>query len=225
MAKYYNGLWWPDLEDHLLPYGRAYQHEVRAEALKLTPNRRTCVDVGAHVGIASLDFAESFDLVLAFEPVPPTFECLVLNTRHLPNVSPVRLALSDRDGKVEILENAVNTGNSVPSFFLEDYPSGAAVVETKPLDAYHLDSVDLIKIDVEGFEAFVLLGAEETIKRCKPTIILEVKGIGALEEDPQRPLRILGEWGYYLYKRVGNDYICCVPVLAEVPHTLEETRL
>ena len=41
------------------------------------------------------------------------------------------------------------------------------------LDSYSFKRVDLLKIDVEGFELDVLLGAENTIRQFKPRIIIE----------------------------------------------------
>ena len=42
------------------------------------------------------------------------------------------------------------------------------------LDKFNFDSVDLLKIDVEGHELQVVKGAEQTIKKCRPLIILEI---------------------------------------------------
>jgi hypothetical protein len=43
------------------------------------------------------------------------------------------------------------------------------------LDAFHLDNVTFLKVDVEGHEVDLLLGAQETIKRNRPVILLEIK--------------------------------------------------
>jgi hypothetical protein len=45
--------------------------------------------------------------------------------------------------------------------------------QTKTLDSFNFDRIDLLKIDVEGFEYDVLNGAVNTIRRLKPKIILE----------------------------------------------------
>lgn len=47
-------------------------------------------------------------------------------------------------------------------------------VKIKTLDSYNLQDVDIIKIDVEGFEYDVLLGATDTIERCKPVVQVEM---------------------------------------------------
>ena len=45
----------------------------------------------------------------------------------------------------------------------------------KPLDSFEFDSIDYIKVDVEGFELQFLKGAAETIKRTKPVLNIEIK--------------------------------------------------
>ncbi len=54
--------------------------------------------------------------------------------------------------------------------------SGARPIEVplRPLDDYGLEGVRFIKIDVEGHEFEVLLGAEETLARCAPTLLVEI---------------------------------------------------
>ena len=49
-------------------------------------------------------------------------------------------------------------------------------IEIRTLDSFDLTDVDFIKIDVEGFELPVVQGAEETICRCKPHMVVEQKG-------------------------------------------------
>jgi len=48
------------------------------------------------------------------------------------------------------------------------------VVETRTLDSYEFDQLDFIKIDVEWFELRVLQGAENTIRKHKPIIYIEM---------------------------------------------------
>jgi hypothetical protein len=47
-------------------------------------------------------------------------------------------------------------------------------VQVETIDSYLFQDVGFIKIDVEGYEKFVLEGAVDTIKRCRPTIQLEI---------------------------------------------------
>ena len=54
-------------------------------------------------------------------------------------------------------------------------------VETRTLDSYEFDQVDFIKIDVEWFELKVLQGAENTIRKHKPVIYVEINDIGVYD--------------------------------------------
>ena len=52
-------------------------------------------------------------------------------------------------------------------------PGGA--IPLKRLDDFALAEVDFVKIDVEGFERFVVEGARDTLRRCRPVVIVEQK--------------------------------------------------
>jgi hypothetical protein len=53
-------------------------------------------------------------------------------------------------------------------------PAGVALVETRRLDTLRIiDRIDMIKIDVEGAELYVLRGAAETLRRDHPALLVE----------------------------------------------------
>lgn len=135
---------------------------------------RTAVDVGAHIGTWSVLMASVFEKVHAFEPLPETYFCLKrnLNNRGLENVFTHWTALGDRSGLTDMSVDSQSDG------YFNSY--AAHVVEgnkfpMEKLDAFGLENVDFLKIDVEGTEADVLRGAEETIMRDRPVIFLERK--------------------------------------------------
>ena len=77
-------------------------------------------------------------------------------------------------------------------------------VVTEKLDYFELDNISLIKIDAEGSEAKVLEGAEETINKCKPIILIEIwkskKRINVIKE-------LCKNNNEDLTKISGDDYI------------------
>ena len=50
---------------------------------------------------------------------------------------------------------------------------GEVEVEVRTLDSYEFEDVTIIKIDVELYEPMVLMGAQQTIRRCRPLICIE----------------------------------------------------
>lgn len=199
--KYENNLYWPDNETHLTHYGLEYQKDVRDEAIKLCNSRNLAVDVGAHVGIATLHFASRFSNVLSFEPIPETFACLRknINASGSDAIIAVNTALSDCVHSVEFTFNEGNSGYTVPH-------SSTQGQQTLFLDMFHIHP-SLIKVDVEGFEPYVIRGAKETIERCSPVMLIEAKGVGTAAAYPEEPIKLLESMGYTIRKQISHDYI------------------
>lgn len=133
------------------------------------------VDAGAMIGDHTSFYAKHQCSVFAFEPNQHAFECLEYNTRSFGNVACFNCALSDCEEEIEIdvLENAG------ASYLRRDNGCGAKV-KTFRLDCFEIENVSFIKIDVEGFEQFVLAGGKKTIEDSRPFMLIEVNS-GALE--------------------------------------------
>jgi FkbM family methyltransferase len=137
----------------------------------------TVIDVGANIGTYTGIFCDAVGitgLVYAFEPNPEAFECLSINC---PSAICLRLGLSSNGGSFSVQ----GFGDNIGSAFLIPDEKGAAVCSA-------LDSIlpmirpTFIKIDVEGMECDVLSGAVETIKRSKPSMLIEYNK-GTLERN------------------------------------------
>jgi FkbM family methyltransferase len=171
-------------------HGEVAQREQYNEVMRFVKSRRTAVDAGAHVGIWTRLMAKDFSGVLAFEPNAENFACLERNASALSNVLTARAALgASSDTAAQVLPVNGNSGmwHLVPG---TDF-------EIQPLDSYQLTDVDLLKIDVEGFEGQVLLGARQTIVASKPVVVFEDNGVGAKYYgaawvDPKPVLKSLG---------------------------------
>jgi hypothetical protein len=77
------------------------------------------------------------------------------------------------------------------------------------LDSLNIDNVDYIKIDCEGYEYRVLRGAEGTIKRCRPVVVIEQKPHDAYSKDYGQfaAIGLLQEWGMVKLDQVKDDWI------------------
>ena len=81
-------------------------------------------------------------------------------------------------------------------------------VEMITIDAMALKDVDFIKFDVEGCEYDAISGAENTLKRCKPVLIVELNGLGKRYGHEDSEVNdLLKSFGYQLIDRVNKDHI------------------
>jgi FkbM family methyltransferase len=129
-----------------------------------TPNNgQVVIDVGANYGDSAIWWSKKFGAkVIAFEPLSYVFTELERNIKlNAVDVVAYNIALGSGE---EVYGNSVGGMLST---------GGNLKINTERLDSYTFDRVDLLKIDVEGFEYEVLNGAEKTISKFKPRIIIE----------------------------------------------------
>lgn len=171
------GWYLPDSDTHFEPYLRKaeasgrpceYQFEHRQRALSFCKNWRCAIDVGAHIGLWGRPLSERFQKLVAFEPMVEFRELLRLN---VPSAEIYAVALGDLESTVQMALPPDNTGMAhiVP----DSEESGNIRLTT--LDAFEFNDVDLIKIDCEGYEYPIIIGAKDTIQQCKPVIVIEQK--------------------------------------------------
>lgn len=171
-----------------LQAGLLVESETLDAAMAHVRDRRCAVDVGAHIGCWTVELAARFGRVVAFEPHPENFAALTQNVARHDNVRLLPLALAERSTTAAMShEGRINSGE----WHLSDGGEGP-VVPVAPLDAMALRDVDLLKLDVEGFETMVLQGGEMTIRACRPVVILEEH---ALYPDADAARRTLESWG------------------------------
>lgn len=120
------------------------------------------VDVGAHHGGSLHGFAAAGWQVFAFEPDPANRAYLTTLTSRMPNVRVDTRGVSDTPKKdVAFFTSAVSTGISGLSQFHPSHRESHRVDLTTLSDFLtetHIDEVDFLKIDTEGFDLFVLKG-------------------------------------------------------------------
>lgn len=137
------------------------------------------VDIGAHIGKYTLEAATAVGQegkVIAVEPLLTNFNILKKNIRvnKLSNVEVFNLAAWHSNRRLTFyIGNSSATGGA-----MKDFGLGTLEVEGRKMDTLlnrlDIKRVDWIKIDVEGAEYDVLLGLEETLRRSKPRLLIEV---------------------------------------------------
>jgi FkbM family methyltransferase len=216
----HGGFYFPDGEQHfIVHFGDdlgAYQAAEREAAYGYVTDWRTAIDLGANVGLFSRPFSRKFETVWAFEPVPQIRECLELNVG--PNVIIQPYGVADKPGSFSMHRVTKGCGGSfifnhpdIAPFDAETPPAHRLVeVELRALDSFDIQNVGLIKLDIQGAEFLALKGAENTIKRCKPVVLIEEK---PRLDDPadvrnvQSASDLLISWGMVRREKVGGDRI------------------
>jgi FkbM family methyltransferase len=210
--KQAHGLWFPDYDDHfpkmlaksLKKDGVArYQYRARDAAIASCDQHRICIDIGANVGLWACDLVHSFEQVLAFEPVQEFIDCFDLNVK-LKNYTMYPVALGREESFIEMNIVQGNTGHS----HIDTSSIGKGSIPLKTLDSYNFDNIDMIKIDVEGFEEEILAGAMTTIKNNKPIIVVEQQRHEYKDAMTDKPsIKILEDWGYQVIDQYKKDWV------------------
>ena len=187
-------IWIPDDEDWY-KWGADYEQTQFNEVMPHISNRDVALDIGAHVGIWSMRLAQNFKRVYAFEPVPKHIECWKKNMENFIKENPDwenyttlhNVALGHENGTATMkVPDTTNTGMAslVHEIYnvrtqerwvqpgWEKFPE--IQVKTRTLDSYEFEKIDFMKIDVEWFELRVLQGAEQTIRKHKPVMYVEM---------------------------------------------------
>jgi FkbM family methyltransferase len=158
-------------------YGR--YGEVELHLLEFLCQRdKDAIDVGANDGSYVHYLRRHARKVIAFEPMPSLADALRTKFRH--DVEIRSIALSDRAGTVElhmpVVDGVTVTGcSTVSPTASATYPDHRAIeVPMATLDGSYEGDVGFIKIDVEGHEQAVLDGAVQTIRRCRPRMLVEI---------------------------------------------------
>ncbi|MFN9369441.1 MAG: FkbM family methyltransferase [Planctomycetia bacterium] len=139
---------------------------------------RNVVDAGANLGLHSIALAKLArrgEHVYAFEPHPEIFPLAEYNCREYPQVRCINRAASDRASRF-YMSSILDWDNAGGCGLSCDEQNGSYAVESVSIDSLGLDNVGLMKIDVEGHELDCIEGAAETIRRDKPTLIVEILG-------------------------------------------------
>lgn len=173
----------------------------------------TVIDAGAHIGVHTIPLSRLVGKggrVYAFEPQRKIHRELVFNLRlnEIDNVVPLRYALGHTTGITEMDPPvAGNEGATAVG-------RGGDRVEMRTLDSFGLHNVSLIKIDVEHLEDYVLEGAQLTISRYRPVILIEIMGgIFYDRATPEQRARIDGTvnrlkaMGYKVDHIYAHDYL------------------
>lgn len=126
------------------------------------------LNIGANIGCYAYAFIKFAKEILCFEPNLESFECLKYNLQRYNNVKLFQNAVSNEKTKYIVRNDFDNVGMT---YIEEDVNSS---LETIVVDDLDLQELDFILMDCEGYELNVLKGAEKTINKFHPIIVLEI---------------------------------------------------
>jgi FkbM family methyltransferase len=187
----------------------------------------TCFDVGGHVGYLTVFMAclvGPTGCVVAFEPVPDTFETLRENVRlnRLENVRLECTAVGEQEGTILLFCDAIQELSWTPSVSGYSVPAGGLKkisARVQSLDSYFEKAAlrpNVVKIDVEGAEMAVLRGARRMLLDVRPVVLVEIHDLGARHRA--EVMQFLDTCGYSVEEMEirGRERFClAVPARAE----------
>ena len=167
--EYVNGYWVPSNDIHIDKWKSGEPFTQNRGLLKFIEyldrkdlHFNNVLDIGAWCGTWSNAISKYTNLVHAFEPDQLHYDCLMKNIKD--NVVPHHCAVGSQKAKVSLTSEDIN--------FTQEkrvIPNGDILMTT--IDSFGINDIDLIKIDVEGYEMEVLKGATEALSQCTYVMI------------------------------------------------------
>jgi FkbM family methyltransferase len=174
---------------------------------------RTCVQAGGAFGVYPRRLADYFDHVWTFEPLLANLQCMAANLGSLPraDITVVPKALWFEHQKLQMVYSKP-VKNSYGAHHVSARGHGMGeMVDAVPLDEFEFEAVDLIWLDIEGAEVHALMGARETIMKCKPVVVIEEAKHLPQHKELNVRLDSASQWlkltGYKEFGRTHGDLV------------------
>jgi FkbM family methyltransferase len=169
-------------QDKLMWLG-TWETDFSEKMAEIIPKKGVCYDIGAYKGYFSgLMALHGAKRVIIFEPMPTNADNIrkLIKLNHNLPFDLVEAAVSNKTGKVSFKTMPEQTMGKLETSGFQHDESFLSKIE---VDCLKLDDVvksvnfplpDFVKIDVEGAEELVLLGAEEVLRQKKPVLMIEI---------------------------------------------------
>lgn len=146
-----------------------WEHYHAPNILKYVKNFRVAIQAGGNQGMYPRLLSRLFQHVYTFEPDPLNFKTLVLNVDQ-DNITPFQAALGSQSGMCTVNRNSMtNVGMHTISETRDPKVPVLALDTAMPA----VCGVDLIMLDLEGYELKALLGMVEIIRQWRPAVFVE----------------------------------------------------
>jgi beta-1,4-mannosyl-glycoprotein beta-1,4-N-acetylglucosaminyltransferase len=176
------------------------------------------IDIGANFGYHSLLFSKYVkNKVFSFEPQEQNYNLLSfnINFNNIKNICSYKMACGEENDtiKMPIVENynnSINMGDFTPNIINKH---NFTYVKSVKLDYIDFPPIDIIKIDVQGWEKKVLKGSYNLLQHHKPILIIEFEEyqLNKLNESCKNLIEYIRENNYYIFYldyKYPSDHIC-----------------
>lgn len=140
------------------------------QALKFINKDKLAIDVGANTGMYSSEFSKKCTSVYSFECVDPVFLQLLNTSAKFSNITPIKKAVGDSCIKTNFYIDDNRLSNSG---LFKQVTGSKVAVDVVTIDSLNLHDIGFLKIDTEGTEFDVIIGATNTIKENLPVVMVE----------------------------------------------------
>jgi FkbM family methyltransferase len=168
------------------------------------------VDIGSNIGYyVTLEskMVKSEGRVVAVEPDPINFSYLLKNItlNGLNNVTVVNKAITDRDGTVKFirrrrsnLSKVLENDQDLAFSDITNIIQVQAVTLDNLIEQLGLERLDLIRMDIEGYEAQIINASENILKKYSPDLFIEIHQFLIGRKSCKNLLRKINSMGYYI---------------------------
>jgi len=180
-----------------------------------------CLDIGANFGYHTLEMSRLSRKVHSFEPQLENYILLQTNIKNnrIENVSTYNNAVGNTNDTVKMpIFNIMTTDKkniNMGDISINHLENQNTYTECKTvkIDDLELDRVDFVKIDVQGYEKFVLEGMIHTIEKTSPLLVVEFEDhqlskFGYQSSDLVQLLKGLGYVIFLLDYEYPSDHVC-----------------
>jgi FkbM family methyltransferase len=204
-----------DTVDHYIFYN--YHNHSLELFFEEAKNSNVILDIGANIGWTALRFASKNPKaqIVAFEPHPVTFQRAQENfgRNNFSNILCLNIGLGESPSTLKIYE-LMDNNSGMNRIVLEELDRPFKEVKIERLDDVlnnrNIHQVDLIKMDVEGFEGFVLKGASNILTSSNAKILMETDDVFLKNNgsSARALIDILKGYGYKTFYR--SDKKCFI---------------
>lgn len=183
------------------------------DALQRTnKNQGIFLDIGANTGEYSLYMAQYAKTVYAIEPYPPVLKRFneMISLNGFENIKIYPVGFSNREGSFPYyapFDNNLGGGGFDPTFTkgsvkLIELP---LVIGDNYLESHGVNQIDIIKIDIEGYERYALLGLNNTLKKYRPIVAMELNATeGGFKTKAQLNETFPQDYNFFYMDRRGT---------------------